>query len=189
MGRDASYVNGLPNQWANEVGAILDEFGQPWALAGALAAIEYRERGRATGDADLLTTWNPGLPTRLEAAGYAVAVTIDPDGDYPHLLRLRRDSSAVDLIIADTPYQHEAIARAGAAHLLTIEDVLIHKVLADRARDRGDVASILATDPQLDHEYLDAWLDAWDITDRWHAARDRHQEAHVEHDAGLDFGL
>lgn len=160
-------------RWANEVGDLLDELEQPWALAGALAAIVYREAPRATGDADLLTTWHPDLVARLEAAGYEVDAKHAPGEDRPHHLRLLRGESTVDLLIAGTPYQHEALTRAGREHLLTVEDVLVHKLLADRSRDRSDVASILATSPELDHGYLDAWLDAWGIADRWQAARDR----------------
>jgi hypothetical protein len=81
------------------------------------------------------------------------------------------------------------LTRAAGNHLLTIEDVLIHKVLADRARDRADVDSILATDPELDHEYIDHWMQQWEITELWDAAQARHREASVELDEGLDFGL
>lgn len=166
-------MNEQPLRWAHEVGDLLDELDLAWALAGALAAIEYRSDMRVTGDADLLTTWHPDLVERLHGAGYDIDVKSQPGEEQPHHLRLHRGVSTVDLLISTTDYQIEAIRRAGDEHLLTIEDVLIHKVLADRARDRGDVASILATDPELDEEYLDSWMEAWDITDRWRAARDR----------------
>lgn len=182
-------MNEEPRAWANEVGGILDDLGQAWVLAGALAAGAYRSELRVTGDADLLTRWDADLPARLEAAGFDVAITADREGEHPHLLRIRRGESVVDVIVADSEYQHEALDRGRDRHLLTVEDVLIHKVLADRSRDRGDVASILSTDPELDLQYLHEWMEAWDITDRWEAALDRDRRARLEPpDAGLDQG-
>lgn len=65
------------------------------------------------------------------------------------------------------PYQHVAIERGRPDHVLTIEDVIIHKLIAGRPRDRDDIRSILATDPDLDHAYLDPWIVAWDVDEEW----------------------
>ena len=75
-----------------------------------------------------------------------------------------------DILVAGTDYQREAIARAvpeGRNRLLTIEDVIIHKLIAGRYQDDADIESILATKPALDRTYLDRWIDYWDVGDRW----------------------
>jgi hypothetical protein len=80
------------------------------------------------------------------------------------------------VLVVDDEYQQIALDRSVRDHLLTVEDVLIHKVLADRRRDQADVASILSTEPVLDHEYLDHWMEVWQIIDLWEAAQARHRE-------------
>jgi hypothetical protein len=102
-------VNEEPESWAHEVGEILNDMDQPWALAGALAALAYRDGPRLTGDADVLTTWNPDLVDRLDAAGYAVRATTTNDGDHPHLLRLKRGPSSIDILVVDDDYQQAAL--------------------------------------------------------------------------------
>lgn len=169
-------MNEEPDSWAHEIGELLDELDLPWALAGALAALEYRAAVRLTGDADVLTSWHSDLVVRIQDAGYQVKATTDHGGDHPHLLRLKRGPSVIDVLVVDDDYQQVALERSAGAHLLTIEDVLIHKVLADRARDRADVASILSTSPDLDHTYLDHWMAQWQITELWEAAQARHRD-------------
>jgi hypothetical protein len=52
-----------------------------------------------------------------------------------------------------------------------LEDVIIHKLLAWRSRDRDDIASIFAGGTELDEGYIDGWVDAWEVRDRWEEAR------------------
>jgi hypothetical protein len=177
-------VNEDPRQWATDVAQTFEELDLRWAVVGALAAVVYRAQPRATGDADLLTTWHDDLVGRLEAVGYEIKATTARGGDRPYLLRLKRGASAIDVMVVDSEYQEVALERSADDHLLTIEDVLIHKVLADRRRDQDDVASILSTSPDLDHEYLEEWMDAWGITELWEAAQARQREVSSEGDAG-----
>jgi len=55
--------------------------------------------------------------------------------------------------------------------VITVEDVLVHKLIAWRARDRNDIASILETAPKLDETYIEHWATEWDVLDRWYEAR------------------
>jgi hypothetical protein len=71
----------------------------------------------------------------------------------------------VDLIFSFTPYESDAIRRTVAVPfgLATVrfaaaEDLIIHKLVAGRARDLDDVAGVLARRPPLDEMYLDKWL-------------------------------
>ena len=88
-----------------------------------------------------------------------------PEGGW--LLRVAHPRfGSLDVIASETEYQTEALARAKVTMLgnialraLAVEDVLIHKLIADRYKDAADVDDILRTDPHLDVDYLCKWLD------------------------------
>lgn len=150
------------------VRAILERLGVPWTLAGALAAVDYRASERGTTDVDLLVDSHPQLVDELNAADFDLTVARDED-DQPHLIRARCDYGYVDLIVAGTDYQRLAIERA-VDHVLTVEDVLVHKLIAWRPRDQDDVASILSTGIDFDRPYVEHWAEEWGVTDRWREA-------------------
>jgi len=71
----------------------------------------------------------------------------------------------VDLIFSFSPYKQQALGRVrtvklGAAEVrfASVEDLLIHKVVAGRSRDLEDATSVLAKNPQADLSYLRHWL-------------------------------
>jgi len=73
----------------------------------------------------------------------------------------------IDVLLADSPYQKEALTRAKPAKLegereiavLSCEDLIIHKLLAGRIIDSADVAALLrANRAGLDLAYLKEWL-------------------------------
>ncbi|MEX1006449.1 MAG: hypothetical protein WD271_01225 [Acidimicrobiia bacterium] len=151
----------------HETTELLDRAGVPWAIAGAFAADEYRGTHRFTTDADLLVQWRDELPTVLEQAGWNLDVK--RDAGEPHLIRARRGLDSIDLIVGGTEYQSLAIRRANRGPL-TIEDVLIHKVIAWRPKDRDDIRSILTAGEEYDRAYVDHWVREWDVEDRWREA-------------------
>jgi hypothetical protein len=112
-----------------------------------------------------MATFTPSLVDRLESAGYTVTVVAD-EGEGPHLIRCQRGAEAIDILIPVVEYQREALRRAGD-HVLTPEDVIIHKLIAGRPRDLDDIRSILETGAELDRQYLDHWIDEWDLGERW----------------------
>lgn len=146
---------------------LLDELGVPWAIAGAFAADEYRGSHRVTTDGDLLAEWHAGLPDLLARAGFEFRLMRD-EGEV-HLIRANRPDCSVDLIVGGTEYQSLAIRRANRGPL-TIEDVLVHKTLAWRLKDRDDIRSILAAGQAFDREYVEHWVREWDVEDRWREA-------------------
>jgi hypothetical protein len=131
--------------------------------------MRYRGVARETEDVDFLVEGHPDLVRGLINDGFDVR-SMEDEGEI-HLIRARRTDGAVDLIIAQTPYQHLAIERAGAEHVLTVEDVLVHKLIAWRYRDRDDIASILSTGVTFDETYVDHWAAEWEVSDRWREAR------------------
>jgi hypothetical protein len=144
---------------------LLDQVGVRWAKAGALAALEYRADPRFTTDADILVSWDDRLPGKLTDAGYSVKAMADP-GEHPHLLLTRTSTDRVDLLVACTEYQDLALDRA-IDGVLTVEDVIVHKLLAWRPRDQGDLRSILEVGHVLDVGYIEHWADQWEVRDRW----------------------
>lgn len=148
---------------------LLDRLGSGWAIAGAVAALRFRASPRATDDIDFLVEWDEQLVPSLLAEGFDVRVAED-EGEV-QLLRIRRTDGAADLIVARTEYQDVALRRA-VDHSLTVEDVIVHKLIAWRPRDRDDVASILSTGIAIDVDYVESWATQWDVLDRWVAARE-----------------
>ena len=150
------------------VTGLLDRLGVPWAVAGALAAMAYRAEERPTTDVDLLAEPHEGLVAALVDDGFD-AHLFEDDGE-PYLVRARRGDCLVDILFPVTEYQHGALARA-KDHLLTVEDVIVHKLIAWRPRDQADVASILSTGIAVDDGYVTQWSTAWGVEDRWAEAR------------------
>ena len=85
-----------------------------------------------------------------------------------HVSALKADGQ-VDLIVATTEYQERALERA-RDHVLTVEDVFIHKLIAWRPRDQDDIRSILSTGIAYDAEYVNHWAREWGVEDRWREA-------------------
>ena len=135
-----------------------------WALHGGLAANAYRDEVRQTMDTDVLVsarhTTICGLAQGMVADGWEVVSVVDE-----YLARLRHPRFGnLDIAYSLTEYEHGAVARAqqrladDSIPLLTVEDVIVHKVVASRWKDDMDVVSILSTSPGLDVPYINKWL-------------------------------
>ncbi len=77
----------------------------------------------------------------------------------------------IDFIFSFSLYEKQAIERAKEIKLGrtsvrfgSLEDVVIHKVIAGRPRDIEDVKSILAKNPNYDLDYIEKWLEEFDVT-------------------------
>jgi hypothetical protein len=75
----------------------------------------------------------------------------------------------VDFIFSFSPYERQAIERAkdiklgnSIVRFSSLEDVLIHEVIAGRARDFDDVKSILLKNAKYDLVYIEKWLKEFD---------------------------
>lgn len=128
-----------------------------------------------TGDIDLLLAGVgqslANLQAAFEASGWNV-FRADAAGE---LLRLTHEKYGVaDLIIAGTKYQQLALSRAivesvhkESIKVLTVEDVIIHKLIAGRFQDLADIEAILDTEIRLDEAYLNEWIDYWQLQSTW----------------------
>jgi predicted nucleotidyltransferase len=75
----------------------------------------------------------------------------------------------VDFIFSFSHYEKQAIDRANeielgnaAVKFAALEDVIIHKIIAARARDLEDIRSILLKKPDYDVAYIEKWLKEFD---------------------------
>jgi hypothetical protein len=84
-----------------------------------------------------------------------------------HVLPLLHEESGirVDLIFSFSPYEQEALKRVFTKEMLgykvpfaSIEDLLIHKMVAGRPRDIEDIRGILARPRERDDAYVLKWL-------------------------------
>jgi hypothetical protein len=155
-----------PSEWLASIAEVFDSVGVDWTLVGALAANRYRATPRFTTDLDTMASWDPRLIDHLEAAGYDVTVIAD-EGEPPHLIRCHNGPMAIDILLPVVEYQRQALDRASADHVLRVEDVIIHKLIAARPRDLDDVRSILEAGVPLDLDYLDHWIGEWELAERW----------------------
>ncbi len=158
-----------PSDYSAEFAARLASLGIEAALIGALAAIEYRLEPRQTIDVDFLADRLDGLVESVTADGYRARALAEAGGE-PYAVFIRGAGAQVDVLRAETPYQVEALARA-IGGVITVEDVIIHKLLAWRPRDRDDLRSILQAGHDLDEGYIEGWVREWQVSDRWEEAR------------------
>lgn len=158
-----------PSDYSAQFAEQLAALGIEARLIGALAALRYRRVPRLTTDVDFLARSLDGVAEAMESRGYDVRAELDEDGR-PYVLFIRGHGQRVDVLLAETAYQHEALDRA-TTDVITVEDVIIHKLLAWRSRDLDDLTDILGTKPDLDEDYLLRWIRTWEVEDRWNEVR------------------
>ena len=148
--------------------ALIRETGAPAMVIGGLA-VAIRGRPRMTRDADVtLALDSSELPRVLIAAE---RTGFEPRPSEPRqfvretgVLPLQRveDGWEVDIIFGVSPYEAEAVARAGKEELhgvvlpiISAEDLLVHKLLAGRPKDIEDAASVVTRQGEnLDKEFV-----------------------------------
>jgi hypothetical protein len=166
---------------------ILDDAGVSWAVMGGCARNAYAEP-RATKDVDFVVEADEArfvdLERALQRAGFhrASAVT-EPEERVPDLA-LYRDGSGrrIDILFAHTAFERSALARRRslvsrqrAAHVVSPEDLVVYKVIADRPQDRADIAAVIETQrargAAIDWAYVEHWCAAWEVLERLHRLR------------------
>jgi hypothetical protein len=150
----------------------LDRHGIPYMVIGGQAVLLYGEP-RLTRDIDLTIGWGPDQVDRLlkmtreenwkvlapEPAAFVQETFVLPCLDEESGIRL-------DFVFSLSDYEQKALGRvhrtpmgAASVRFASVEDILIHKLLAGRPRDLEDARSILLKNHPLDQAYLTHWLD------------------------------
>ena len=128
------------------IAEVLDAREIRWAVVGAHAANFYRDDIRSTMDVDVLVSLGAAgireLAEGLVDAGWRIGRLYPEDW----LLRVMHPTfGSVDVIATGVEYQEVALLRAQpkvfpngvTAKVLAVEDVLIHKLIANRAQDEA----------------------------------------------------
>lgn len=145
----------------------------PYMVIGGQAVLQYGEP-RLTRDIDitlgvdidrasdiLLLIQQIGLRAAVDdVVGFVKKTNVLPVSEGTTGIR-------VDLLFSFTPYEREAIKRAmpirvgnSLIQYATVEDVIIHKIVAGRPRDIDDVKGMVARHPNYDVVYIERWLHA-----------------------------
>ena len=152
------------------IAIALDGAGIPYMIIGGQAVLLYGEP-RLTKDIDITIGAGPDrLPEVLNLVrGLDLKPLVDPEVFTRQTMVLpcadRETGIRVDLILSITPYEQQAMGRVrrvkiGKAEVrfASLEDLVIHKVVAGRPRDLEDIKGALLKNPGVDVGYLKRWL-------------------------------
>jgi hypothetical protein len=162
----------------------LDEASVEHVVIGGHAVNAWLEP-RFTADVDVTVHGRPAeierLKKVLESRGYRVAREYGaelPSG--PDFVRFVSEPEGVTLEVqmAKTEFQREVLRRAaarGRPRIATPEDLIVMKLIANRAKDQLDLLGLVRLDG-LDWKYVEAWATEWEVAERLrelraHAAR------------------
>lgn len=163
--------------------AAVEEAGLAFAVIGGCARNAYAEP-RATKDVDLVVEVDPERYPRLEEAllrrGFRRATAVgDPEEPVPDLCLYRDDAGQrVDVLFAHTSLERSALERSEPREpyagveiaVVSPEDLMVYKIIADRPQDRADVAAVIGAltlaERPIDWSYVERWCDEWDVRGR-----------------------
>jgi len=162
-------------QLLTKIASALDRLCIAYMVIGGQAVLLYGEP-RLTKDIDI--TLGVGVEGFTQITDLArelsLKVLVDDPEAFVHktmVLPVIDDATGirVDFIFSHSPYEQQAIARtravpfgAAAVKFASLEDVVIHKIIAGRGRDIDDVKAILLKNPDYDTDYITGWLKEFD---------------------------
>lgn len=146
-----------------------------YMIIGGQAVLRYGEP-RLTKDIDItLGLGVEGLQTIKEVvAKLSFAILVEDADTFVRktlvLPVIDEDSGIrIDFTFSFSQYEKQALDRATGVtikstpvNFASLEDVVIHKIIAGRPRDIEDIRSILLKNPDYDRGYIDKWLGEFD---------------------------
>jgi hypothetical protein len=155
----------------HRIAAALNQAALPYMIIGGQAVLLYGEP-RLTKDIDI--TLGAGLDRLTDVVAAAQAAGLRPLVDPEIFTRQTmvlpcadpQSGMRVDFILSFSPFEQMAIARARKVKMgdvelsyASVEDLIIHKVIAGRARDIEDIKSILLKNESADLAHILRWLE------------------------------
>jgi hypothetical protein len=167
-----------------DVTQLFERRNLPYAVMGGIA-VGFHGIPRPTYDVDFTLAIAreslPDLYRELESHGFSVPEPfasgwVDYVSGLPVVklkLYARGRTVDIDVFLAESRFQASVIQRRKKelirnipCYLVSAEDLILLKLIADRPRDIVDIADVLFTQGQLDKEYLCHWADEMKVRDR-----------------------
>ena len=160
-----------------KISAALDNSGIPYMVIGGQAVLLYGEP-RLTRDIDVTVGIGADEFKKIVNCSENLKLKIlvdDPCKFVKETMVLpvidEKTGIRVDFIFSYSPYERQAIKRTKNVKLdettvkfASLEDVIIHKIIAGRPRDIEDIKSILLKNSDYDAKYITSWLEEFDKT-------------------------
>ena len=167
---------------------VFDSLGIPHVVVGGLA-VRLLGLPRPTFDVDLMVSIDrdrlPILLDKLDEVGFEVPEAyrsgwVDQVAGLPVVkfkLYVGGRGIDADIFLAETKFQVEVMRRSRRDEIwgipisvVTPEDLILFKVLANRPRDQSDVLEIRLVQGDLDEDYLRRWAAELGVSDQLKAA-------------------
>lgn len=159
------------------IGGELSSQNIPYMIIGGQAILLYGEP-RLTKDIDVtLGIGTEGLEKVMQSVEnlrFKILVP-DPEDFVRETMVLptlhEKSGIRVDFIFSYSAYEQQAIQNAKKVKLgstdvffASLEDVIIHKIIAGRPRDLEDIRSVILKNPDFNLGYIEKWLSEFDAS-------------------------
>lgn len=162
-------------QLLSRIAQALDARAVPYMVIGGQAVLLYGEP-RLTQDIDVTLGIGAERWQDIHKVATDLGLVILPPSPEEFIRRTMvlpcRDIASglrVDFVFSLSLYEQEALKRARVVRIqqanvryASLEDLVIHKIVAGRPRDLEDVRTVLAKNPRADKGYIQRWLKAFE---------------------------
>jgi len=147
----------------------------PYMVIGGQAVLLYGEP-RLTKDIDITLGISHKKLSKIESLSKKLKLRVlveNPKDFIKQTMVLpvedEKTGISIDFIFSFSEYEKQAIKRANPVKMLnthvnfaSLEDMVIHKIIAGRPRDLEDAETILLKNPKYDEKYIKKWLNKFD---------------------------